>query len=120
MKIGGWGLVGCERAPFPSLKTEGNGLASTAVIEFEIARLGQSPEIRRLCALQSLISTPSIDRAYSAYLPNANNTFPGRPFRWAEPEFTKSIPPAIIGPPTSSAPPCPARLFVVLNSRSVS
>src|SRR5215831_15756361 len=33
--------------PFPSLKTEGNEIASRAVIYFEIACLGQSPEIRR-------------------------------------------------------------------------
>src|SRR5215470_193819 len=46
------------RRSHPSLKTEGNELASTAVIDFEIAWLGQSPEIRRLCALQSLISQP--------------------------------------------------------------
>src|SRR5215475_4872083 len=40
----------------PSLKTEGNELASTGFIDFEIAWLGA--EIRRLYALQSLISQP--------------------------------------------------------------
>ena len=34
----------------PLLNTEGNELASTAVIEFETACLRQSPEIRRLYA----------------------------------------------------------------------
>src|SRR5215831_7433397 len=38
------------RRSHPSLKTEGNELASTAVIDFEIACLGQSQGIRRLCA----------------------------------------------------------------------
>jgi hypothetical protein len=46
---GGQEWVGCETGPIPSLKTEGNELASTAVIDFEIACLGQSPEIRCLC-----------------------------------------------------------------------
>ena len=46
----------CPHTPTSnSLKTEGNELGSAAVIDFEIAWLGQSPEIRRLCALQSLI-----------------------------------------------------------------
>src|SRR5262249_25913554 len=39
-----------------SLKTEGNELASTAVIDFEIACLKQSSEIRCLCAPHPLIS----------------------------------------------------------------
>src|SRR5215472_4368219 len=46
------------RRSHPSLKTEGNELASRAVIDFEIASLGQSPEFRGLCALQSLNSKP--------------------------------------------------------------
>src|SRR5262247_4197018 len=46
------------RRSHPSLKTEGNDLASTAVIDFEIACLRQSPEIRCLCAPRPLISQP--------------------------------------------------------------
>jgi len=38
------------------LGKEGNELASTAVIDFEIACLKQSPEIRRLCGPDPLIS----------------------------------------------------------------
>src|SRR5215470_5221783 len=44
------------RRSHPSLKTEGNELASTAVIDFEIACLRQSPEIRCLCAPHPFIS----------------------------------------------------------------
>src|SRR5262249_55610704 len=51
---------------------------------------------------------------------NASSTLPGNPFRCPDPEFTNNIPPATIGPPTSSAPPCPRMPLTVLNSRSVS
>src|SRR5262245_5471238 len=44
------------RRSHPCLKMEGNELASTAVIDFEIACLMQSAEIRRLCAPHPLIS----------------------------------------------------------------
>jgi len=38
--------VGCETGPFNSVFKEGNGLASTAVIDFENAWLGQSPDVQ--------------------------------------------------------------------------
>src|SRR5215471_10071641 len=44
------------RRSHPSLKTEGSELASTAVFDFEIACLRQSPEIRCLFAPHPLIS----------------------------------------------------------------
>src|SRR5580704_9652647 len=45
---------------------------------------------------------------------NANSTFPGIPPQIAYPEFTKTIPPAIAGPPPSMEPPLASTPLTVI------
>src|SRR5438094_8787359 len=50
----------------------------------------------------------------------ASRTLPGICPRKPYPEFTKSIPPAVVGPGPLMAPPCPDTPLTVVNSRAVS
>src|SRR5207244_2356519 len=71
--------------------------------------------------LQQHLVYTALFRSFSGYSgAKASRTFPAICPRKPYPEFTKSIPPAVVGPGPLMAPPCPDTPLTVVNSRAVS
>jgi hypothetical protein len=75
-------------------------------------RILASPSRRR--GLGVSINGYETIRSHLPSTENANSTFPGIPPQIAYPEFTKTIPPAIAGPPPSMEPPLASTPLTVI------